>query len=141
MLTFLSKSLDRVISFDSFSTLSIAELRALYAELFIADLSMTDSMANALGSDSDTNPVDKDWIHRMKKKHRVCLAFLAQVKQLLDAVTVESNLYLSYYKHLNSLLVEELGPTVLKEVENLAKERARADVQLDASCSVQLHAA
>jgi len=141
MLTFSSKSLNRVIGFDAFSTLSLTELRALYAELFIADQSMTDSIAGVeRQAQVDGVPVDKDWIHRIRKKHRVCMAFLAQIKQLLDAAVSESNVYLAYQKHMTALLVEELGSTIFKEIEDLAKERARADAQVPAALTIDFSA-
>jgi len=124
-LTFSSKALDKCITFSSFEALSITELRALYAELFIADESIKDSLFNAeKNAAAEGAPVDADWIHRIKKKHRVCLAFLVQTKQLLDAVVVDSNVYLAYHKYLEELLLEELGPVVWKEIRDAAKQRA-----------------
>lgn len=129
-LTFLSKSLDKRITFSSFETLSIVELRALYAELFIADESMKDSLLNAeRKAAADGVSVDPDWVHRIKKKHRVCMAFLVQAKQLLDAVIVDSNIHLAYQRHLDALLLEELGPVVWQEIKDLAKEKAGMDAQ------------
>jgi hypothetical protein len=79
-LTFLSKSLDRTLSFADLDALSTAEARTFLGELHIAAASMEDSLASAKASGTP-NP---DWVHSITKKARICSAFQAQVSGLVE---------------------------------------------------------
>ena len=84
--TFNSKSLEREVSLHQIYELTPSEARNLHAELVIAVQSMDERVAEALASEHASGiPADKDWIHRVKKKRRICVAFATQVKQMLDA--------------------------------------------------------
>lgn len=79
-LTFLSKSLNRTLSFADLDGLSTADARTFLGELHIAAASMQDSLATAKLSGTP----DPDWVHSITKKHRICSAFQAQVSGLVE---------------------------------------------------------
>lgn len=79
-LTFLSKSLNRTLSFADLDGLSTADARTFLGELHIAAASMQDSLAAAKLSGTP----DPDWVHSITKKHRICSAFQAQVSGLVE---------------------------------------------------------
>lgn len=79
-LTFLSKSLNRTLSFADLDALSTADARTFLGELHIAAASMQDSLAAARLSGTP----DPDWVHSITKKHRICSAFQAQVSGLVE---------------------------------------------------------
>lgn len=82
-LTFLSKSLNRTLSFADLDGLSTADARTFLGELHIAAASMQDSLAAAKLSGTP----DPDWVHSITKKHRICSAFQAQVSGLVEQVS------------------------------------------------------
>lgn len=97
----------------------------LNGELIVCDLSIADSIAKAECEASDgTQPMDKDWLHGIRKKHRICKAFLAQSTQLLGAIALDTNVYTTYSKVFHQLLTEELGAAVLGEIMEAAKVKA-----------------
>lgn len=79
-LTFLSKSLNRTVTFADLDSLSAADARSLLGELHVALASMDASLANAKAAGSP----DPDWVHGITKKSRICAAFHAQVTQLVE---------------------------------------------------------
>ena len=131
-LTFNSKSLDRVIDLQSIPDLSIADARKLHAELVVAVQSMDEKVTDALATEHNSGiPVDRDWVHRVKKKRRICVAFATQVKQLLDAPRQpELNFTAIYQRRLEELVREELGDTVYQEIKDEARDLALADLQV-----------
>ena len=133
--TFNSKSLERQVALHEIHELSVADARKLHAELVIAVQAMDDKVneAQALAQASGI-PADKDWIHRVKKKRRICVAFATQVKQLMEspAPAQPASFVTVYQKHLEELLLEELGQTILDEIKAEARDLALADLQVPA---------
>ena len=133
--TFNSKSLEREISLQQIHELTPSQARNLHAELVIAVQSMDEKVTEALASEHVSGiPVDKDWVHRVKKKRRICVAFATQVKQILDApqhqATSVSNFTTIFQRRFEELLLEELGHTVLDEIKAEARDLALADLQV-----------
>lgn len=133
--TFNSKSLERQVSLHQIYELTPGEARNLHAELVIAVQSMDEKVSEALASESASGiPADKDWIHRVKKKRRICVAFATQVKQMLDAPApaqaVTGNFTSVFQRRFEELLLEELGQTVLDEIKSEARDLALADLQV-----------
>jgi hypothetical protein len=133
--TFNSKSLEREVSLHQIYELTPSEARNLHAELVIAVQSMDERVAEALASEHASGiPADKDWIHRVKKKRRICVAFATQVKQMLDAPQQQaapvSNFTTIFQRRFEELLLEELGQTVFDEIKAEARDLALADLQV-----------
>ncbi len=133
--TFNSKSLEREVSLHQIYELTPSEARNLYAELVIAVQSMDEKVSEALASEHASGiPADKDWIHRVKKKRRICVAFATQVKQMLDAPQQQavpvSNFTTIFLRRFEELLLEELGQTVFDEIKAEARDLALADLQV-----------
>ena len=133
--TFNSKSLEREVSLHQIYELTPSEARNLHAELVIAVQSMDEKVSEAIASEHASGiPVDKDWIHRVKKKRRICVAFATQVKQMLDAPQQQaapvSNFTTIFQRRFEELLLEELGQTVFNEIKTEARDLALADLQV-----------
>jgi len=133
--TFNSKSLEREVSLHQIYELTPSEARNLHAELVIAVQSMDERVSEALASEHASGiPADKDWIHRVKKKRRICVAFATQVKQMLDAPQQQaapvSNFTTIFQRRFEELLLEELGQTVFDEIKAEARDLALADLQV-----------
>jgi len=133
--TFNSKSLEREVSLHQIYELTPSEARNLHAELVIAVQSMDEKVSEALSSEHASGiPADKDWIHRVKKKRRICVAFATQVKQMLDAPQQQaapvSNFTTIFQRRFEELLLEELGQTVFDEIRAEARDLALADLQV-----------
>jgi len=135
--TFNSKSLEREVSLHQIYELTPSEARNLHAELVIAVQSMDEKVSEALASEHASGiPADKDWIHRVKKKRRICVAFATQVKQVMEssASTPQqpASFVTVYQQRLDELLLEELGQTILDEIKAEARDLALADLQVPA---------
>jgi hypothetical protein len=129
-LTFLSKSLDRTVDLDGLSSLPLSDVRALHAELVVAVQSMDDSVNEALKMQELSGiSADQDWVHRVRKKRRICVAFAAQAKQLLDTKSSDSTFQGAYAQHLDALVLKELGAAVYGDIKDEARELALADLQ------------
>jgi len=133
--TFNSKSLERQVALHEIHQLSVADARKLHAELVIAVQAMDDKVNEAqFAAQASGIPADKDWIHRVKKKRRICVAFATQVKQVMEppAPTQPTSFVTVYQKRFDELLLEELGQTVLDEIKSEARDLALADLQVPA---------
>ena len=129
-LTFLSKSLERTVDLEGLSSLPLSDVRALHAELVVAVQSMDDSVNEALKMQELSGiSADMDWVHRVRKKRRICVAFAAQAKQLLDTKSSDSTFQGAYAQHLDALILKELGAIVYGEIKDEARELALADLQ------------
>jgi len=132
--TFNSKSLERQVALHEIHELSAADARKLHAELVIAVQAMDDKVNEAqVAAQASGIPADKDWIHRVKKKRRICVAFATQVKQVMDSSTptAQPNSFVTVYQQrLDELLVEELGQTIFDEIKAEARDLALADLQV-----------
>lgn len=134
--TFNSKSLERQVALHQIHELSAAEARKLHAELVIAVQAMDDKVNEAqVAAQASGIPADKDWIHRVKKKRRICVAFATQVKQTMEspapAQQAQPTSFVTVYQQrLDELLLEELGQTVLDEIKAEARDLALADLQV-----------
>jgi hypothetical protein len=136
--TFNSKSLERQVALHQIHELSTAEARKLHAELVIAVQAMDDKVNEAqVMAQASGIPADKDWIHRVKKKRRICVAFATQVKQAMEASAPTpqaqpTSFVTVYQQRLDELLLEELGQTVFDEIKAEARDLALADLQVPA---------
>jgi hypothetical protein len=132
--TFNSKSLERQVSLHEINELSVTDGRKLHAELVVAVQAMDDKVNEAqIAAQASGIPADKDWIHRVKKKRRICVAFATQVKQVMEAPAPQQqsgNFVTIYQRRLDELLLEELGQTVLDEIKSEARDLALADLQV-----------
>jgi len=137
--TFNSKSLDRQVALHEIHQLSVADARKLHAELVIAVQAMDDKVNEAqIAAQASGIPADKDWIHRVKKKRRICVAFATQVKQMIEAPTpavpaLQTTSFVTVYQaRLEQLLLEELGQVIFDEIKAEAHDLALADLQVPA---------
>lgn len=134
--TFNSKSLERQVALHEIHELTAPDARKLHAELVIAVQAMDDKVNEAqVAAQASGIPADKDWIHRVKKKRRICVAFATQVKQVMDSSTptAQPNSFVTVYQQrLDELLVEELGQTIFDEIKAEARDLALADLQVPA---------
>lgn len=134
--TFNSKSLERQVSLHEIHELSANDARKLHAELVIAVQAMDDKVNEAqIAAQASGIPADKDWIHRVKKKRRICVAFATQVKQVVDTAQSSApsvSFTAIYQRRLEELMLEELGQTVFDEIKAEARDLALADLQVPA---------
>lgn len=134
--TFNSKSLERQVALHEIHQLSVADARKLHAELVIAVQAMDDKVNEAqVMAQASGIPADKDWIHRVKKKRRICVAFATQVKQVMESSAPvqqaqPTSFVTVYQQRLDELLLEELGQTVFDEIKAEARDLALADLQV-----------
>lgn len=134
--TFNSKSLERQVALHEIHELSVADARKLHAELVIAVQAMDDKVNEAQAAAQASGiPADKDWIHRVKKKRRICVAFATQVKQVMESSTPTpaaqpTSFVTVYQQRLDELLLEELGQTIFDEIKAEARDLALADLQV-----------
>lgn len=126
---FKSKDLGRGVFLSEVEELSAADQKLIYDETVEAinsiDLSIKEisDLERRSGISSDS-----DWLHRAKKKRRVCLEFAAKLNTVINgAETPKVSYEEAYKKHLRQILLEELGPD-LERIEAEAAELARTDV-------------
>jgi hypothetical protein len=133
--TFNSKSLERQVALHEIHELTAPDARKLHAELVIAVQAMDDKVNEAqVAAQASGIPADKDWIHRVKKKRRICVAFATQVKQAMEAAPTPAaqptSFVTVYQQRLDELLLEELGQVVFDEIKAEARDLALADLQV-----------
>jgi hypothetical protein len=129
---FKSKDLGRVVSLSEIEDFNTSDQKLLYEELVEAVRSI-DLTVKEIGDLEKRSGIrsDSDWLHRAKKKRRICLEFAAKLNVILGgAEPPKANYEDAYKKHLRKILFEELGPS-LERIEAEAAELARADVGRD----------
>ena len=149
-LTFHSKSLNRTIAMDEVDTLSSSELYRFNGELVMAARSMENALSDALQQEIRTGePVDPDWVHKIRKKMGICNAFRANATQLLkvpqkrEIVEVrkaapgpDDQLVTQLAEEkFQELLIDELGERLFKELQEEAVELALEDLRLKTQAS------
>lgn len=70
---------------------------------------------------------DEDWLHRAKKKRKICLDFAIKASAALrgrSGISFEE----AYQKRLDEILCEELDPATVDRIKKEAKELALDDV-------------
>ena len=131
---FKSKELCRGVFLSEIEELPVADQKLLYEEaveairgidLSVKEISDLERRSGVSG--------DSDWLHRAKKKRRVCLEFAAKLNTVMNGNAPEEreppkvSYEEAYKKHFHQILLEELGPD-LERIEAEAAELARADV-------------
>ena len=149
-LTFHSKSLNRTIAMDEVDTLSSSELYRFNGELVMAARSMENALSDALQQEIRTGePVDPDWVHKIRKKMGICNAFRANATQLLKvpqkreivevrkaAPEPDDQLVTQLAEEkFQELLIDELGERLFKELQEEAVELALEDLRLKTQAS------
>ena len=149
-LTFHSKSLNRTIAMDEVDTLSSSELYRFNGELVMAARSMENALSDALQQEIRTGePVDPDWVHKIRKKMGICNAFRANATQLLKvpqkreivevrkaAPKPDDQLVTQLAEEkFQELLIDELGERLFKELQEEAVELALEDLRLKTQAS------
>ena len=125
-LTFNSRSIGRIIGLDELPRLAQSELRELHAELLMAVQAMDEKVQESKELEHISGiSADEDWIHRVKKKRRICVTFAAQVKQAMEAT--DTSFEAVYRLKLDELLLEELGEDTWQEIKSEAMEFALAN--------------
>jgi hypothetical protein len=149
-LTFHSKSLDRVIAMDELDKLTSSELYRFNGELVMAARSMENALSDALQQEIRTGqPVDPDWVHKVRKKMGICNAFRTNAMQLLKvpqkreiveirkaAPEPDDRLVTQLAEEkFQELLIDELGERLFKELQEEAVELALEDLRLKTQAS------
>ena len=149
-LTFHSKSLDRVIAMDELDKLTSSELYCFNGELVMAARSMENALSDALQQEIRTGqPVDPDWVHKVRKKMGICNAFRTNAMQLLKvpqkreiveirkaAPEPDDRLVTQLAEEkFQELLIDELGERLFKELQEEAVELALEDLRLKTQAS------
>jgi hypothetical protein len=130
MAIFNSKELNRVVYSTELPNLSEHDLETLRAELFDCIEGINTSLAEVKQfEDKHGYSSDEDWLHRAKKKLRICTQFAAKIEAFKNGSPMTYKE--AYAKRLREILLEELGPTSLKKIEDEAAELARTDVGRD----------
>jgi hypothetical protein len=130
--TFRSKDLGRVLSLSEIEDLGTGDQKILYEELIEAVRSIDATIKEICDLEKRSGiRSDSDWLHRAKKKRRICLEFAAKLNVILGGAEPPKISYEdAYKKRLREILAEELGPD-LERIESEAAELARADVGRD----------
>jgi len=149
-LTFHSKSLDRVIAMDELDKLTSSELYRFNGELVMAARSMENALSDALQQEIRSGqPVDPDWVHKVRKKMGICNAFRTNAMQLLKvpqkrqiveirkaAPEPDDQLVTQLAEEkFQELLIDELGERLFKELQEEAVELALEDLRLKTQAS------
>ena len=149
-LTFHSKSLDRVIAMDELDKLTSSELYRFNGELVMAARSMENALSDALQEEIRSGqPVDPDWVHKVRKKMGICNAFRTNAMQLLKvpqkreiveirkaAPEPDDQLVTQLAEEkFQELLIDELGERLFKELQEEAVELALEDLRLKTQAS------
>ena len=149
-LTFHSKSLNRVVAMDELEQLSSSDLYRFNGELVMAARSMENALSDALQKEIHTGePVDPDWVHKIRKKMGICNAFRTNAMQLLKvpqkreiveiqkaAPEPDDKLVTGLAEvKLQELLIDELGERLFKELQEEAIELALEDLRLKTQAS------
>ena len=126
---FTSKDLGRGILLSEVETLDAAEQKLLYEETIEAINGIDSKIKEISGLEKRSGiSTDSDWLHRAKKKRRICLEFAARLNTTINGAEPPWISYEeSYKKHFHQILLEELGPA-LERIEAEAAQLARADV-------------
>jgi len=128
-LIFKSKNLDREVFLSELYDLPLNEQKLLYEEA-IESINGIDSSIKEISRLEKQSGVsgDTDWLHRAKKKRRICLEFAAKLNTFINgAETPKVSYEEAYKKHFHRILLEELGPD-LERIEAEAAELARTDM-------------
>lgn len=132
--TFVSKALDRTVSMEETGELELQAAQALYSELVMAVQSLDDSIQETQEQQRLSGILsDKDWVHRVKKKRRICVAFAAQLRPRLEQSTSTTGHQLAYWRTFEQLAREELGEDIYAEVVAEAKQTVLADAAVSYS--------
>ena len=149
-LTFHSKSLDRVIAMDELDKLTSSELYRFNGELVMAARSMENALSDALQQEIRSGqPVDPDWVHKVRKKMGICNAFRTNAMQLLKVPQKREILEIRKAapepddqlvtqlaeEKFQELLIDELGERLFKELQEEAVELALEDLRLKTQAS------
>ena len=149
-LTFHSKSLNRVVAMDELEQLNSSDLYRFNGELVMAARSMENALSDALQKEIHTGePVDPDWVHKIRKKMGICNAFRTNAMQLLKvpqkreiveiqkaAPEPDDKLVTGLAEvKLQELLIDELGERLFKELQEEAIELALEDLRLKTQAS------
>ena len=126
---FTSKDLGQGVLLSEVEDLGTHEQKILYEEAIEAINSIDSNIKEINGLEKRSGiSTDADWLHRAKKKRRICLEFAAKLNTILNGADLPKISYEeAYKKHFHQILLEELGPD-LERIESEAANLARADV-------------
>jgi len=144
-LTFHSKSLNRLVSMDELGELSGSELYRFNGELVMAARSMENALSDALHKEIKTGqPIDPDWVHKIRRKMGICNAFRTNAMQILNKIPQKKEIVeirkaapqpdnqlvneIAEEKF-QQLLIEEIGERLFRELQQEAVELALEDLQ------------
>lgn len=131
--SFKSKSLEKDVPLSLLHELPASELQLIYNETIetIKSIDQDISEAESFQKSAGISP-DQDWIHRAKKKRKICLDFAIKSSAALRG---ESSLSFeeAYQRRLDQILSEELNPTTLANIKKEAHELALEDVERNRS--------
>jgi hypothetical protein len=121
-----SNSLDRSILSTELPRLSPDELRKLYHELIDCINEITASLAEVSSFEEKHGYApDTEWCYRAKKKLRISTQFAAKIEAMNKPLPKSYDEL--YQDHFLRILLEELGPAALKEIQDEASVIARAE--------------
>ena len=126
---FFSKDLGRGVLLSEVDDLESSDQKLAYEEAIEAINSIDASIKEISDLEKRSGiSRDSDWLHRAKKKRRICLKFAAKLNTAINGIDAPKISYEeAYKKHLRQILIEELGPD-LERIEAEAAELARTDV-------------
>ena len=127
-LTFNSKTIKKVVSFDDLEKLSNPELDLLEEELATAIKTMNESMASITHEKYlQGQEVNSDWLVKIKRKEQICKTFLEKIQTNI-ALNKSEFVRQKYQQNLNKLLQEILGKEQYEELKSKAKNLAFDEV-------------
>jgi hypothetical protein len=135
---------------DELDKLTSSELYRFNGELVMAARSMENALSDALQQEIRSGqPVDPDWVHKVRKKMGICNAFRTNAMQLLKvpqkreiveirkaAPEPDDQLVTQLAEEkFQELLIDELGERLFKELQEEAVELALEDLRLKTQAS------
>lgn len=129
---------------DELDKLSSSDLYRFNGELVMAARSMENALSDALQKEIRTGePIDPDWVHKIRKKMGICNAFRTNAMQILKvpqkreilevrkAAAEPDNAAVTRLaeQKFEELLIEEIGERLFRELQQEALELALEGLQ------------
>ena len=123
-LTFNSKQIDKVVSIDDVGKLSNPEILLLKDELMRAINNMEDSIKRFQHEQQES--YDQEWHQKVRRKQKVCKAFLSQ---LINLDYDESLFRAIYDKHFSKMILEYIDQQEFRTINDKARSLAIAELE------------
>ena len=132
-LQFKSKQIDKTVNIDELKKLRPSELLLLKDELQFAIKNMNSSLLEvAAQKKRDGEEYDQEWRQKVRRKQKVCQAFLEEIANLDEAYEA------IYQKYFMTLLTEYISTQELDEI--IKKAKIKTDLKIIEMKEIKLKA-